>query len=212
MGLVNELFIAGHETTPARTLGWDGAVPPGAGLPRQVLAELVAELGKLDGQAPTVAQLDSLPLLVAVVKESRCGCSRPHRFFFPPQPGERFIELSRLPLSASGRRLARHQSGSSPTTCRRSSPIRTKFQPERWSRIKPSPYEYLPFRRRGPRTFRSGSALRFATVSLRGDAGDDRAALPPARVAAGADVSYQARGDDPGGQERHSRAHRGAAT
>lgn len=67
LGQVNTLFVAGHEIT-ARALTWTLFL---LDQHPQIEADLRDELdGALRGEAPTVHQLDELPLLEAVIKES----------------------------------------------------------------------------------------------------------------------------------------------
>jgi cytochrome P450 len=180
VGLGNELFIAGHETT-ARTLGWTLLL-----LERhpRVLAELLAELSPLHGEAPSLEQLDSLPILDAVVKESmRLLSATPFLFFRRNQTS---VELGgyELPPGASivlSPLITHHlpEIFSDPDS----------FKPERWREAKPGPYEYLPFGA-GPRTCLGAP---FASVSLRVMLAMivQRFRI---RVTAGVDISYQARG------------------
>lgn len=180
VGLANELFIAGHETT-ARTLGWTLFL-----LERhpQVLAALVDELSRLEGEAPTVEQLDSLPILDTVVKESmRLLSATPFLFFRRNQTS---VELGgyELPPGASivlSPLITHHlpEIFSDPDS----------FKPERWRDGKPGPYEYLPFGA-GPRTCLGAP---FAGISLRVMLAMivQRFRI---RVTRDADISYQARG------------------
>jgi cytochrome P450 len=134
------LLIAGHETT-ANTLAWTLLLLDQH--PR-VLADLVDELDKtLGGAAPTIEQLrpDSarLPLLDRVIKES----------------------MRLLPTAAVGSRVSTGPFALGPYRFPRNTFINysaflthrlpelfdepQRFRPERWERIDPSPYEYLPF-------------------------------------------------------------------
>jgi cytochrome P450 len=180
VGLANELFIAGHETT-ARTLAWTLFL-----LERhpRILEQLLAELSVLDGQPPTVAQLGSLPLLDAVVKESmRLLSATPFLFF---RSNRESVELGGYRLPPGGAVVV------SPLITHHLPeifPEPNQFRPERWSRIKPGPYEYLPFGA-GPRTCLGAP---FANVSLRVMLAMIVQHLR-LRVAAGSDVSYQGRG------------------
>lgn len=180
VGLANELFIAGHETT-ARTLGWTLFL-----LDRhpQVLARLVEELDQLGGFAPSLEDLSRLPVLDGVVKESMRLLSATPFLFFRKSEG---------PVEVGGHQLpAGTQIVISPLITHHMAevfPEPNQFLPERWRRIKPSPYEYMPFGA-GPRTC---LGMPFANVSLRVMLAMivQRFRL---RVREGADVSYQARG------------------
>lgn len=180
VGLVNEMFLAGHETT-ARTLGWTLFLLERHPL---VMSALLDELSKLDGEAPTVEQLSSLPVLDSVVKESMRLLSATAFLFF---------RRNRSPVELGGYEIP-------PGASIVISPLMTHhmaeiyldpdhFKPARWKEAKPGPYEYLPFGA-GPRTCLGAP---FASVSL-------RVLLAmivqrfKIRVAANADVSYHARG------------------
>lgn len=131
------LFVAGHETT-AFTLVWTLFL---LSQHPQVCADLLDELSnQLNGRAPTVAELDALPLLDAVVKESmRLIPTTPFLFVrrgvepfqlgsydFPPDAK---IVLSPL--------ITHHMSDLYPEP--------EQFKPARWFNLKPSAFEYLPF-------------------------------------------------------------------
>jgi cytochrome P450 len=136
LGQIFVLLTAGHETTYA-ALSWTlmllAAHP-------SVLGPLQEELaGVLRGEAPTVEQLGALPLLDRVVKESLR--------ILPTAPyGGRLartdVELGGHAIPEGSVLLVAHF-----LTHRMSEvyadPLR--FDPERWTRIQPTPYEYLPF-------------------------------------------------------------------
>src|SRR5262249_42201632 len=111
----------------------------------QVAAEVVDELaGVLRGQAPTLEQLEQLPLLEGVIKES----------------------MRMLPASAYSHRVNTEPVDIGPLHVRKGTPVIFSqiitdhlgelfpepglFRPERWRTITPSPYAYLPFAA-GPR-------------------------------------------------------------
>jgi cytochrome P450 len=155
VGLANELFIAGHETT-ASTLTWTLFL-----LERhpRVLQNLLDELSAvLHGGAPTIAQLDQLPLLDAVVKESmRLLSATPFLFFRQAAEG---VQLGSYDLPSGSKVVI------SPLMTHREPALYaepTRFMPERWQSLQPTAYEYLPFGA-GPRMC-LGAA--FANVSLR---------------------------------------------
>jgi cytochrome P450 len=155
VGLANELFIAGHETT-ASTLAWTLFL-----LDRhpRILGDLLDELsGALHGDAPTLEQVDQLPLLDAVVKESmRLLPAAPFFFFRRNTDGVR-LGSHDLPAGAAiiiSPLITHHLAELYPEP--------NRFRPERWSTAQPSTYEYLPFGA-GPRTCLGAG---FAAMSLR---------------------------------------------
>jgi cytochrome P450 len=136
IGQANALFIAGHETT-SHALSWTlfllAQHPP-------VLADLVDELeGRLRGAAPTAEQLNQLPLLERILKESLR--------LLPPVPlSGRFAAVPAAlgPYGVSrGTEVVysifhtHHQPDLYPQP--------ERFLPQRWLGLQPSPYEYLPF-------------------------------------------------------------------
>ena len=136
IGQTTALFIAGHETT-ATALTWTLFLLDQH--PR-VLAALFDELtGTLHGAAPTVEQMAGLPLLDAVIKESMR--------LLPP--GLWFLRVATAPTHfgpykiPAGTRVL----WSPALTHRRPDlyPAPNAFRPERWQKLDPSPYEYLPF-------------------------------------------------------------------
>jgi len=131
------LFVAGHETT-AFTLLWTLFL---LSQHPKVCADLLDELSRqLNGRAPTVAELDDLPFLDAVVKESmRLIPTTPFLFVrrgvdpFQLGPYE-FPPDAKIVLSPL---ITHHMSDLYPEPeC---------FKPERWFHLKPSAFEYLPF-------------------------------------------------------------------
>ena len=137
IGQTGLIFVAGHETT-AFTLSWTLFL---LSQHPQVYANLLDELeAKLHGEAPTVAQLDDLPYLDYVIKESMR--------LLPPTPfmfiryGLTDFELGPYHLPAGSKVIL------SPLITHRMPDIfakPTRFQPERWQGFKPSIFEYLPF-------------------------------------------------------------------
>ncbi|MEM7153989.1 MAG: cytochrome P450 [Myxococcota bacterium] len=137
IGNMGLLFVAGHETT-AYALTW--ALLLLAQHP-QVRADLHDELSaELHGEAPTVEQLDRLPLLDAVVKES-LRLLPPTYMMFVRRATEAF-ELAGYELPAGSLVVL--------------SPLIThhlpelydqpqRFVPARWAERKVSPFEFLPF-------------------------------------------------------------------
>jgi cytochrome P450 len=136
IGQATVLFIAGHETS-SNALTWTLFLL--SQHPR-VLDELCEELhGALRGGAPSIEQLDRLPLLERVIKESM-------RLLPPASLGLRVstapFELGpyQLPRGATvffSQYITHHMPELYPEPQR--------FQPERWLTIDPSIYEYLPF-------------------------------------------------------------------
>lgn len=141
VGQTATLFVAGHEIT-ARVLSWTLfllAQHPAT------MADLLDELdATLHGAAPTTDQLGALPLLEAVIKESMR--------LLPPIIW--WSRISTAPCSLGPYDLPRGaQVAYSPYITHRLPelyPQPARFAPERWLRINPSPYEFLPFSA-GPR-------------------------------------------------------------
>jgi cytochrome P450 len=111
----------------------------------EVMADLWDELDRtLGGAPPTIPDLDRLPLLDAVLKESMR--------LLPPVPFTirsvtRPVEVGGAPLRNGDRVICSHYiTHHLPDLY----PEPERFLPERWSEIKPSQYEYLPFSA-GPR-------------------------------------------------------------
>jgi cytochrome P450 len=105
-----------------------------------ILADLLDELDeKLHGAPPTIEQLQELPLLECVVKESL-------RLFPPAIIGQR-IAMSTCELGgyelAAGTTIVYSEFLTHRMPELYAEPNR--FQPERWLTLEPSPYEYLPF-------------------------------------------------------------------
>ena len=136
IGQATVLFIAGHETS-SNALTWTLFLL--SQHPR-VLDELCEELhGALRGDAPSIEQLDRLPLLERVIKESM-------RLLPPASLSLRVstapFELGpyQLPRGATvffSQYITHHMPELYPEP--------ERFLPERWLAINPSVYEYLPF-------------------------------------------------------------------
>ena len=141
VGQTNILFVAGHETT-TNSLTWTLFL---LDQHPEVHAALVEELeGELKGAPPTLEQLERLPLLDRVVKESMR--------ILPPVPMG--FRVSNAPFEMGG-----HSFGAetlvhySPYITHRLPdlyPEPDRFLPERWSRAEPPVYGYIPFSN-GPR-------------------------------------------------------------
>jgi len=140
IGHTTTLLLAGHETS-ANTLSWTLfllAQHP------QVLADLVDELeGELHGDAPTVEQLrpggTQLPLLERVIKESM-RLLPPAALMSRISTGPFEIGPYQMP-TGSIVTISQYITHRMPELY----PEPQAFKPERWERIDPSPYEYLPF-------------------------------------------------------------------
>lgn len=155
IGEANNLFLAGHETT-AGALTWTIFLL--AQHPR-VEEELREELsGALRGGAPEVHDFARLPLLDAVVRESM-RLLPPTAMLFIRHAAAPF-ELGGVALPAGTRLLL------SPLITHRDPdlyPQPSRFLPERWRSIDPTPYEYMPFGA-GPRMCIGAS---FAALQVR---------------------------------------------
>jgi len=141
IGQAAVLFAAAHLTT-ANTLSWTLFLL--AQHPR-VGHELLSELdGELAGEAPTVAQLERLPYLDRVMKESmRCLPASSYSQRITTEPvriGP--LDLPRGTLLIFSQFLSHHL----PEVF--ADPY--QFRPERWETLNPSPYDFLPFAN-GPR-------------------------------------------------------------
>jgi cytochrome P450 len=181
VGQASVMFVAAYETT-AHTLTWASfllAQHP------EIYAALLDELsGALHGEAPTLAQQDSLPLLDGVIKETmRLLPATP--FLFLRKSTQSFtLGPHTLPEGA--------QLILSPLIVHRIPeryPDPERFVPKRWETLDPDTYEYLPFGA-GPRMCIGAG---FAGMVL-------RVVLPMLvqrfrlSVAANANVSRQVRG------------------
>jgi cytochrome P450 len=135
LGQATILFAASYETQ-ANSMTWTLLL---LAQHPQVAQDLLDELAILQGDAPTVEQLEQLPLLDAVIRESmRLLPSVPYTIRAVTQP----TELSGLPLNIEDRVLCSHY------VTHRMPEIYAhpaRFDPLRWFTIRPTPYEYLPF-------------------------------------------------------------------
>jgi cytochrome P450 len=141
VGQTNILFVAGHETT-TNSLTWTFFL---LDQHPEVHAALLEELeGELKGAPPTIEQLERLPLLDRVVKESLR--------ILPPVPVG--LRVSNAPFEMDGHSFgAETQVHYSPYITHRLPdlyPEPDRFLPERWSRVDPPVYGYIPFSN-GPR-------------------------------------------------------------
>ncbi|HEY9601796.1 MAG TPA: cytochrome P450 [Allocoleopsis sp.] len=141
LGHVGVLFVAGHETT-ANALTWTLFL---LSQHPEIAADLLDELDSvLQGEASTVEQLQQLPLLERVIKESmRVLSPVPWNGRVTSQP----TELGGYTLPAGTEVFVsiyqtHHMSELYPEP--------EVFNPQRWETIEPSVYEYNPFST-GPR-------------------------------------------------------------
>lgn len=141
IGHAGVIFLAGHETT-ANTLTWTLFL---LSQHPQVNADLLDELDAvLQGAPPTLAQLQQLPLLERVIKESMRVLSA------VPWNGRITSEVTELGgyLLPAGTEIfvSLYHTHRIPELY--SDP--SAFKPQRWETLKPSIYEYNPFSA-GPR-------------------------------------------------------------
>jgi cytochrome P450 len=135
VGQANILFFAGHETT-ANTLTWTIFL-----LTRhpEIYAKLMDEIDTLNGETPTVDQLQKLEYLDRVIKESMR--------VLPPVPF--LVRVAMEDTELSGYRIpVGTEVIYSPYITHHSPEIYTepaRFNPDRWLSIDPSAYEYIPF-------------------------------------------------------------------
>ncbi len=130
------LFVASYENVAA-VLTWTAfllAQHP------EIMDDLHAELrAVLDGQPPSAEQLDRLPLLDAVIKESMR--------VLPPVPF--LVRKAAQPTMLGGARVnVGDRVACSPYITHHQAdiyPQPKRFRPDRWFGLKPDPYEYLPF-------------------------------------------------------------------
>lgn len=154
IGQTLTLFIAGHETT-ANALTWTLFLLDRYPL---ILANLLNELdSQLHGDAPSIAQLDQLPLLDGVIKESMR--------LLPPFIWQLRIAAAPVELGSYAFPAGSYFAVSSLMTQHRADlyPQPNRFWPERWLTLRPTPYEYFPFSA-GPRMC-IGAA--FATLEMK---------------------------------------------
>lgn len=136
LGQALSLFLAAHDTT-AVALTWSFfllAQHP------SVAADLMDELeGQFHGEAPTLESLGRLPLLENVVKESLR--------LLPPVPFAGRVAVEPVALGPYSLPRGTEVIYSQYVTHRLPDlyPRPARFLPDRWSRLSPTPYEYLPF-------------------------------------------------------------------
>ncbi|MEP0911714.1 cytochrome P450 [Leptolyngbya sp. GB1-A1] len=141
LGHVGVIFVAGHETS-ANALTWTLFL---LSQHPQILGDLVDELDSvLHGSAPSLEQLQQLPLLERVIKESMR--------ILPPVPWNGRVtakptELGGYALPEGTEVLVSiYQTHQMPDLY----PDPASFNPDRWTTITPTAYEYNPFSA-GPR-------------------------------------------------------------
>ncbi len=133
---VGALFAAGFETA-ANTMSWTLLI---LSQHPQIAADLMDELdGVLHGDAPTIEQLQHLPLLENVIKESmRVIPVVPNVY---RSPGED-IEVGGYLLPAGTEIItSTYYTHHMPELY----PEPERFNPQRWESINPSPFEFSPF-------------------------------------------------------------------
>ena len=141
IGHISTLFLVGHETTSS-SLTWIMLI---LSQHPQIMSDLVDELdGVLQGDAPTLEQLDKLPLLERVIKESlRVLTAIPWNGRITSED----TTLGGYDIPAGTEVLASiYHTHHMPELY----PDPEAFKPERWETINPSIYEYNPFSA-GPR-------------------------------------------------------------
>jgi cytochrome P450 len=135
LGHANFLFLAGHETS-ANALIWTLILLT---LHPDIYRDLLDEIQGLHGASPTPTNLERLPLLDRVVRESL-------RILSPTAYG---LRHAHQPFELAGQSYVGDTTLIySPFMTHRVSPIferPAQFRPERWETINPSPYEYIPF-------------------------------------------------------------------
>jgi cytochrome P450 len=136
VGHVGALFAAGHETT-ANTLTWTLFL---LSQHPHICAELLDELEQvLGGAAPSVEQLEQLPLLDRVLKESMR--------IIPVVPA--VFRRSAEDVELGGYLVPAHTEIFTSTYATHHLPEiyaePERFLPGRWETITPSPFEYSPF-------------------------------------------------------------------
>lgn len=141
LGHVGVLFVAGHETS-ANALTWTLFL---LSQHPHIMADLLDELESvLQGHAPTLEQLQQLPLLERVIKESmRVLSPVPWNGRVTAKP----TELAGYELPEGTEVLVSlYQTHQIPDLY----PDPAAFNPSRWETLTPTPYEYNPFSA-GPR-------------------------------------------------------------
>ncbi|MFL5345427.1 MAG: cytochrome P450 [Hyalangium sp.] len=141
VGQTNILFVAGHETTTT-SLTWTLFL---LDQHPEVRAALVEELeGELRGAPPTIEQLERLPLLDRVVKESLR--------ILPPVPSSFRVGSAPFELGGHSFEVGTMVIYSPYITHRLPDlyPEPDRFRPDRWLRTEPPVYGYIPFSN-GPR-------------------------------------------------------------
>jgi cytochrome P450 len=136
VGQALTLFIGAHDA-PAAALAWTFLL---LAQHPQVAADLLDELDdRLHGEAPTLEQLGQLPLLERVVKESLR--------ILPPVPFAGRVAAVPTQLGPYHLPAGTEVLYSQYVTHRLPElyPQPARFLPDRWARLDPSPYEYLPF-------------------------------------------------------------------
>ncbi|MBA3470564.1 MAG: cytochrome P450 [Herpetosiphonaceae bacterium] len=136
IGQATLLFAAGHETT-GNSLIWTLIL---LAQHPNVMHDLLDELDQvLGGAAPTVEQLNKLPLLDKVIKESLRLFPT---VFMSARKATQPFQLGPYELPEGMTVIfSEYMTHRMPELF----PEPNRFLPERWNTIDPSPYEYLPF-------------------------------------------------------------------
>lgn len=136
LGHVGSLFAAGHETT-SLALGWTVLL---LSQHPEIAADLVDELDAiLQGDAPRMEQLDQLPLLDRVIKESlRLIPPAPFTWRYNNQPVDLGGHTLPVGTEVYCSIYATHHMPELYDEPHR-------FNPNRWERINPDMWEYMPF-------------------------------------------------------------------
>jgi cytochrome P450 len=136
LGQTTTLLIAGHETT-SNALTWTLFL---LSQQPEVMSDLVDELhSTLRGDAPSFEQLNQLPLLERVIKESMR--------LLPPASLASRVSTAPFILGAYEMPKGAFVTWSPYITHRMPALYHeaNRFLPQRWETIDPSPYEYIPF-------------------------------------------------------------------
>lgn len=149
------LFVAGHDTQ-AKTLAWTLFL---LGQHPKVLGDLLDELDAvLRGGPPTVEHVPRMLLLDRVLKESMRVIASVPLLFIRVCQAEARLGAHTLPEGANVV-LSPFVTHRDPARF----PEPARFKPERWEKLQPTPYEYLPYGT-GPRMCIGAG---FATLALR---------------------------------------------
>ncbi len=155
IGEAMTLFVAGHDTQ-ARTMAWALFL---LGQHPKVLADVVDEVESvLRGGLPTLAHVPKFVLLDRVLKETMRVLA--------PVPLS-FMKVAQTEVQLGGHTLPKGANVLVSPFLTHRDPDRfsepTRFRPQRWESLQPTPHEYLPFGA-GPRTC---VGVAFANLAMR---------------------------------------------